>query len=256
MSPKHREQIGPAIWEFLWLINKVTRETDEADGERWGHVLGGKTLTAQQITDDLGGNLRTTQANLKRLEDHEYIRTRRQQYGLQIDVRRSIRWLKRSNDKVGELVTVYRAVPGIKPDGRDYGFFGQAVKDYGEAEVVRALQVLKDFTSAGGKVRNPHGYITGILQRNDGKPLPATRKKTPAAPAAAGVEDEKPPVTPLEIWESRKLTKIEKGRLLRVPDCPKCNKDGFVTWKPDPDAGIQKPRSYPCDCWHNPDKYK
>ncbi len=68
---KHVENIGPALWLFLWFI---ARETGE------GLVLGGKPIKAEEI--DLPFSERTIRQWIKRLRDRGYIRTKQAPQGL------------------------------------------------------------------------------------------------------------------------------------------------------------------------------
>ena len=45
---EHRAKMGPAIWEFLWCLDKITTETD---GVGW--VLGKQPVKAARIAKDL-----------------------------------------------------------------------------------------------------------------------------------------------------------------------------------------------------------
>jgi hypothetical protein len=79
---EHRERMGGAIWEFLWCIDRVTREKDGV-----GLVLGGQPITLQRIMQDVPGNDGdTVRLHMKRLEAQRYIRRRRTPYGHVIEV--------------------------------------------------------------------------------------------------------------------------------------------------------------------------
>ena len=88
---EHRGAIGSARWEFLWCIDKTTRERTEADGTKTGLVLGGKPVSAEEIGRDLDGkDPKAVRANLDRLEKSGYIRRPlRTPYGYTIEVLRS-----------------------------------------------------------------------------------------------------------------------------------------------------------------------
>ncbi len=80
----HRQKMGGAIWEFLWLIDKVTREENGI-----GIVLGGHELKIENIAGEMNTPARTVQRNLHRLADKEYINLKRGQYGVIITVNKS-----------------------------------------------------------------------------------------------------------------------------------------------------------------------
>ena len=98
MARKHIEAVGQAIWLFLWLIDKTTSE-ELADGERWGVVLYGKTLTAKQMAGTLFVNERTARRYLSQLEKGGYIRLMKKSDGYTIYVRKSIKWQNRPGIK-------------------------------------------------------------------------------------------------------------------------------------------------------------
>lgn len=80
LSPEHREQIGPAIWEFLWFISKTTKEFQEGD-ETLGIVLGGKPIKHSEIAEELGISESTVKRNVNRLKINHYIESKRAPYG-------------------------------------------------------------------------------------------------------------------------------------------------------------------------------
>ncbi|OQP08490.1 hypothetical protein B1691_15040 [Geobacillus sp. 47C-IIb] len=88
LTPEHRERIGPAIWEFLWLISKVTKEVQE-EGETLGIVLGGRPVKLAEIADDLGSSERSVRRNITRLKEQGYIESIRAPYGEIYRVRKS-----------------------------------------------------------------------------------------------------------------------------------------------------------------------
>ena len=74
LTPEHHKRIGPALWLFLWFIDKCTSERRTEDGGLEGLVLGGKALTAEHIAREAGESVRSVRYHVKRLEDHGYIR--------------------------------------------------------------------------------------------------------------------------------------------------------------------------------------
>lgn len=70
---EHRERIGPAIWEFLWCIDRITAEEIDDHGERWGLVLGGTPIKYDRIADDLKSSEQTVKRNLAILKEQGYI---------------------------------------------------------------------------------------------------------------------------------------------------------------------------------------
>jgi hypothetical protein len=98
----HCERIGPALWEFVWLLDKITREKDGK-----GIVLGGQPVTIDRIARELRRGDHTVRRNLDRLEAGKYIERTRTPYGLTIRVRNSRKfgiWSKK------EIVTFGRSL--------------------------------------------------------------------------------------------------------------------------------------------------
>jgi len=87
LAPHHRKRMGTALWEFLWLVDKVTREEDGR-----GCVLGGKPVTCREIAADLGLTDRAVWSALARLRTQGYIQVTRRPAGLAIVVLKSKKW--------------------------------------------------------------------------------------------------------------------------------------------------------------------
>jgi hypothetical protein len=74
---EHKPRIGTAIWEFLWFIDKVTKDEPDGNGKFNGLVLGGQPVSAATIARDLREHVNTAKANIKALEAKGYITRRR-----------------------------------------------------------------------------------------------------------------------------------------------------------------------------------
>src|ERR1700730_120180 len=79
LEPRHRKKIGPAIWEFLWCIDRVTRDEN---GE--GIVLGGAPVTVGKMARELGEHPNSARSHLDDLEKERYIVRTRTPYGYTI----------------------------------------------------------------------------------------------------------------------------------------------------------------------------
>lgn len=73
LEKKHREQIGSAIWLFLWLVDKSTKDVPVEDGFE-GLVLGGAPITTLYIAEHIGESVRSVRYHLDELARYEYIR--------------------------------------------------------------------------------------------------------------------------------------------------------------------------------------
>jgi hypothetical protein len=70
---QHKDRMGAAIWEYLWLIDKVTKDEPDGHGKFNGVVLGGKPISAATIASDLKEHVNSARANLKTLSEDGYI---------------------------------------------------------------------------------------------------------------------------------------------------------------------------------------
>lgn len=127
LTPKHRERIGPAIWEFLWLVSKVTKEVQE-EGETLGIVLGGRPVKLAEIAAELGGSERTVKRNIARLKDEGYIETVRAPYGEIYKVRKSKKFVHK-NRSAKNGTSEHREVPYLSERSATSGTSNKDIKD-------------------------------------------------------------------------------------------------------------------------------
>jgi hypothetical protein len=97
LEPRHYQNIGSAIWLFLWCISSTTKDV-ERDGVTWGIVLGNKPLKLDDVAEVFGVTRRTITSWIKTLEDHDYIRVTRAPYGLIFSVKNSKKYKKRQEE--------------------------------------------------------------------------------------------------------------------------------------------------------------
>ncbi len=98
LEPEHVEKIGTALWEFIWLISKTTKEVKEGD-ENIGIVLGGRPIKNVEIADDLGISLSKVERSISRLRKYGYIETKRTPYGNIFKVKNSKKFYKNTSKK-------------------------------------------------------------------------------------------------------------------------------------------------------------
>ena len=84
LVPKHRKSIGIALWFFLWLLDRVTREEDG-----WGIVLGGRPVKDEEVALKLGLHINTVRSDRATLFAGKYIECTRTPYGFTYKVRNS-----------------------------------------------------------------------------------------------------------------------------------------------------------------------
>lgn len=76
----HRKKMGSSVWQFMWILDKITKIDD--DGIGW--VLGGKPIKLEEMSLGLHKNI--VSVNISKLEKSGYIKTRRTPYGMVISV--------------------------------------------------------------------------------------------------------------------------------------------------------------------------
>ena len=133
LNPQHFEKIGPALWEFLWLVAKTTKEIT-VNGETIGIVLGGRPIKNAEIAESLGTSLRSTERNISRLKKYEYINTKRTPYGNIFEVRNSKKFYKNRTaknvgTKIGEPPNMDREPPNFVERTVDFGGSNKIKKD-------------------------------------------------------------------------------------------------------------------------------
>ncbi|MFC4387500.1 conserved phage C-terminal domain-containing protein [Gracilibacillus marinus] len=134
LTPYHIERIGPALWEFLWLVSKTTKEVTE-NNETIGIVLGGKPVKLKDVANELGRSERTVKRNVSRLKEYEYILTTRTPYGEVYKVRNSKKFTKKrsakngTSEKEGEVPNMSREVPHLSKRSAKNGTSNKDIKD-------------------------------------------------------------------------------------------------------------------------------
>ena len=99
LDPKHRKNMGTAVWEFMWCLDKITRIDD--DGRGW--LLGGKPIKLSEIKMDIGIAENHISNNLTKLKKEGYLEITRTPCGLVIKVMKA---QKRFNQKVKSDLTL------------------------------------------------------------------------------------------------------------------------------------------------------
>lgn len=84
IDPLHRKRMGSAIWEFLWLVDKVTKEEYGR-----GYVFGGAPVAFERIGTDLGISRTAVGDAMRKLHAEGYIEMTRRRDGHRIVVLKS-----------------------------------------------------------------------------------------------------------------------------------------------------------------------
>lgn len=111
LKDNHRERMGNAVWEFMWLIDKIT----QIDEEGFGWVLGGKPINIKDLR--MGTSESTVKRNLRILAKEGYIVVKRASYGLIIKVRKA-------QKRFGQRVKKSRQVKNDLSDRPDMTYQG------------------------------------------------------------------------------------------------------------------------------------
>jgi DNA-binding Lrp family transcriptional regulator len=85
LEPKHRKQMGTAVWEFMWCLDKITK----IDDDQIGWVLGGKPIQLREIKNNIGITEPKISQNLNKLQAAGYLNIQRTQYGVVISINRA-----------------------------------------------------------------------------------------------------------------------------------------------------------------------
>lgn len=112
LSDGHTQKIENALWEFIWLVNKVTKEENGI-----GYVLGGKPIKVEDIKDDLGRSYQTVYRHLRQLEKNGYINIKKAPYGLIITINNSKKFSNKrfiKNDKARLIKNEKRLIKNDK----------------------------------------------------------------------------------------------------------------------------------------------
>src|SRR5258706_10564380 len=81
LEARHRKGIGPAIWVYLWCLDRITIEVN---GVGW--LLGRAPIKIERIAEELEEDYRSIRRCLERLDKHGYITRIRTPYGFTIGV--------------------------------------------------------------------------------------------------------------------------------------------------------------------------
>lgn len=113
---EHCQKMGPAIWEFLWCIDKITREDENGIG--W--CLGGAPIDTKRIAADLRECPDTAYNNMVRLANEAYIIRKRTPRGYAIGVVNSRKFQAFKSSKNESQQTVDQGAQGDSDKTRNH----------------------------------------------------------------------------------------------------------------------------------------
>lgn len=85
LERKHYENMGQAVWLFMWLLDKMTSVSEEGVGL----VLGGKPIKFEEVEEDLGMSYATYKRWVSTLRKAGYVETTRTSFGYKFKVIRA-----------------------------------------------------------------------------------------------------------------------------------------------------------------------
>ena len=191
---EHRKRIGPALWEFLWCLDRITQDRDEV-----GIVNGGAPVKAERIARNLKVSTRTIKQNLHRLVTEGYLKLRRTPYGNVIQVMNS--------SKFGIWTPHERSEESI-PSGHREG------KSSSPLEGKRSSLTKKTQQGTRNKKNNPLYEKKGFPEF--WKEYPRDEDKLEAATAWAKIDPEEHPqvMAGLKRWKRSEQWQQEGGRFI------------------------------------------
>jgi DNA-binding MarR family transcriptional regulator len=152
LDPKHINAIGPALWLFMWCLDKITK----IDEDGLGYVLGGSLVTIAKIQKEMGLSTGTISEQLKRLEENGYLRLTRTGRGFIIVVNKAKKKFKQVSENRKQVSDIRKQVsenPGsiyrqdnrqdILPKGNGETKGADVKQEYGNKQVNQLMEVFQ-----------------------------------------------------------------------------------------------------------------
>lgn len=146
LEPKHYQNMGEAIWLYLWLLDKMTSVNENGVGK----VLGNQPVTHELIAADLGIHRNTYGKYVKRLREAGYIQTLRTPYGMIITVTKATKIFKKRSTQPSaskELKQKHTNVGNSKSDAHDTVPKMHTKRGSDAHERVHEIKTIQDNTS-------------------------------------------------------------------------------------------------------------
>lgn len=100
LDVKHRERMGSAVWEFMFLLDKMTSCNENGIGK----VLGGKPIKMKELSELMGVSKKTVSRNLRRLSKQGYIEMIRTPYGYSFKIFKAKKIFQNNNKRPDKSV--------------------------------------------------------------------------------------------------------------------------------------------------------
>lgn len=107
LEPKHVEQMGSAVWLYMFLVDKMTSISEAGEGK----VLGGKPIKYEEILDELGISQDTYTRWIDKLTEYPYIRAIRTPYGISYVVLKAHKRFRKKAERFRKTSEVDSAKP-------------------------------------------------------------------------------------------------------------------------------------------------
>ena len=192
---EHCEQIGVAIWVFLWMLDRTTVEAPGEDGQIEGLVYGGRPVPARDIANDLRLAPRVVHLHIARLLEHGYIRKIGSGDGAPAGycVLKSKKWTNRTDTNNREE----NYAVGAKKSSNTANLSSRTAKKITQT-AKKITQTAKNFTQTA---KNSSPYKGNLTYKTD-----STSTKSKAVPFIA------PAWLPLDSWSSYLEMRHEKRK--------------------------------------------
>jgi len=191
---KHRKKMGPALCLFGKLVHWQTKQKNSE-----GLVLGGRSLTYQEISDDTGWSVRSLQRWMARLRKHGYVDVKHSSYSKMV-----IRILHAKKFNPQQLEFPATGQEPIAPNVAE-----MTASSPPEVAELSPPSVADMDTKSGGL-----NHRTYSLNRSAGSGAADAAEKNNAAQfAAIGVDQPLAEWIPLELW----LAYVEMRKKIRRP---------------------------------------
>ena len=142
LEPKHCKKMGSSVWEYMWLIDKMTSISEEGIGK----ILGGRPIQLKEISLELGKAESTVSENLSKLEKEGYTNIVRAPYGLVITVNKAWKnFGKRVRKSEGEFGKAKESSEKPKSNIRQYkdNTIDNTINTAPSAEITKIFEIFQ-----------------------------------------------------------------------------------------------------------------
>lgn len=165
---KHIENMGVAVWLYMWCLDKMTSINEQGVGK----ILGGKPIKYEEVARELGISLRTYRRWISLLSNSGYINIKRTPYGMIISVNKAVKKFGRKLDGSENSVDFlkiqsqkmsddrrgpkhYNWKGGITPENHSIRM-SKEMREWRQEVFERDLYTCKNCGKRGGKLEADH----------------------------------------------------------------------------------------------------